>query len=520
MKKVIKRISAALLAFAMAAGSLGAVPNVNAAVKHGWSGSTYYYYKTKKKKASTYVPKKTIINLSGNTTITISGVKHSLKAGKYYMAEKTSGDNKGYISLSEGSHLYTGKVININTSKYLKSSEAASKTYEINVTLEGTTYKSSSSLASGRELDGKVYKSGTLYSGFAKKDGKVYKISSGVMGPLYTGLIRSTDEYYDYGSNGFGKFDSSKHYISGVPGAKTSGDDRGLYNSDGTPKKINGWYTQGGKWYYLVGGVAWNNGGSGGWSKSPLNTRSKLGQGTLDAGYTSTNKTLNVYGHGASQDAAYYFYFNKDGSLNTNVFNTDTSWKKKQPRQVKIQVNFATKNVVFLGRMNKSKSFNYALKVVVFTGSKTASIRSKQVRGYKGRGWWGVVSGKGKGQRWFIYKKPGSSTKYYYQWASGIGKSGALFHSPRYLKYKNKHSIYAPHYNAMGVSHIATKCVRLNCVNAKLIFDMARNNKGGWANRAYFVNSSSQTGPFGTTKLGDQGNSLGGRNYDPTDPSL
>ena len=78
MKKVIKRISAALLAFAMAAGSLGAVPNVNAAVKHGWSGSTYYYYKTKKKKASTYVPKKTIINLSGNTTITISGVKHSL----------------------------------------------------------------------------------------------------------------------------------------------------------------------------------------------------------------------------------------------------------------------------------------------------------------------------------------------------------------------------------------------------------------------------------------------------------
>ena len=520
MKKAAKRISAALLAFAMAAGSLGAVPSVKAAPKHGWSGSTYYYYKTTKKKASTYVPKKTIINLSGNTVITISGVKHTLKAGKYYMAEKSSDDAKGYINLSEGSHLYTGKVYNINTSKFLKSSVGDSKTYDINVTLEGTTYKSTSSLASGMENNGKIYRNGSLFSGFAKKGGKVYKVSSGVLGTLYTGLVRSTDDYYDVDARGFGKFDSTKHYTNGVPGANTSNADRGIFNSDGTPKKINGWFTQGGKWYYLVGGVAWNNGGNGGWSKSPLNTHSKLGQSTLDAGYTSTNKTLNVYGRGAAQDAAYYFYFNKDGSLNTNVFNTDTSWKKKEKRQVKVQVNFSTKNVVFLGRMDKKKDFNYALKVVVFTGSKTASVRNKQIKGKGGRGWWGIVSGKGKGQRWFIYKKPGSSARYYYQWAVGIGGSGALFHSPRYLKYKNKHSIYATHYNAMGVDNISTKCVRLNCVNAKLIYDMARNNKGGWANRAYFINSASQTGPFGTTKLGDQGNALGGRNYDPTDPSL
>ena len=360
----------------------------------------------------------------------------------------------------------------------------------------------SSDAFAGVDDNGKICQSGSLYSGYTYKDGKMYKVSSGK--PAASGYTGSVSAYFDYSSGTFKK-QAAKTYKDGVlaSGWVTSGSvTYGIYKNGVLDKSKNNWNknSSNGKWYFLESGKIYKTG-----KKGP-------------AGKKLKTTGLNYWGHGKASPGSYRYYLDKDGSLITNVFATDSSWFKKKMR-IYINCKVGIGNVTFMGYI-KGSGYCVPLKTIVTTCSKKKSVLKKQIRGRGGKGKWKLGrTGKSR-HRWFLFHKNGHT--YYYQYATSIIGSGALFHSPRFLR-RNIHTLYKPHFNAMGKSNITTKCVRLQVANALMVYNISKSCKS--YNYVSFVRKGRDKKtsylPFGITELSDTiGKSSWDQNYDPSDPGV
>lgn len=344
-----------------------------------------------------------------------------------------------------------------------------------------------------------------LYTGYAlKEDGKMYRVASGkVASTGYTGIM--SGYYYDYNAKKFNRKTSAITYKNGLPvsGWVISGSlTYGYYKNGILDQSLNYWCKNksNGKWYYFEKGRIYRTGKKGPAKKKLKTTR------------------LNYWGHGKASPGSYRYYLNADGSLVTNVFDTDSSWYKKKMR-IYVNAKAGIDNVTFLGYI-KGSGYCVPLKTIVTTCSRKNKTLKKQVRGAGGKGKWKLGRKGGSRHRWYLFHKNGNT--YYYQYATSILGSGALFHSPRFLRH-NIHSLYKPHFNEMGKKNITTKCVRIQVKNALMVYNISKRCKK--YNYVSFIRKgrSKKTAylPFGITELEDAiGQKTWDKNYDPSDPAI
>ncbi len=241
-----------------------------------------------------------------------------------------------------------------------------------------------------------------------------------------------------------------------------------LYKNGKRNKSYTGWLKLGKKIYYITNGKA-----AKGWKYA--------------------------WSYGGGKDV-YKYYFEKDGSLRTNFFAKNyNKWIKANMR---IEVNLTTHTVTFLAWDSTTKTYRIPLKACI-----CATSRNKN----------GTPTGyhrleKTSAKRWYIYDS--GSALYYYQWAVHIKGTPILFHSCRYSS-KSSKRLVTKLYNKLG-GNITTHCIRLQAVNAKLIYDIATKTykKARVKTRVYRSNTK---GAFGQVKLKDTTGKIKTK-YDPTDP--
>ena len=241
-----------------------------------------------------------------------------------------------------------------------------------------------------------------------------------------------------------------------------------LYKNGKRNKSFTGWLTLGKKIYYITNGKA-----AKGWKY--------------------------VWSYGGGKEV-YKYYFEKDGRLRTNFF--AKKYNKWIKANMRIEVNLTTHTVTFLAWDDTTKTYRIPLKACI-----CATSRNKD----------GTPTGfhrleKTSAKRWYIYDS--GSSLYYYQWAVHIKGTPILFHSCRYSS-KSSKKLVTKLYNKLG-GNITTHCIRLQAVNAKLIYDIATktNKKARVKTKVYRSNTK---GAFGQVKLKDTTGKIKTK-YDPTDP--
>lgn len=319
------------------------------------------------------------------------------------------------------------------------------------------------------EYMGTLYLNGQPYTGVALKDGKLYNYTNGAQGKTYSGAFSGTyldaatgqqvtvkKGYYDDGS-GYTGVVNRKYYVDGV------------FQSD-----VNGWKKVSGKTYYFKNGKAQKKG---------------------------FKKLKSLTG----ENKKYKYYFKEDGSLSTNLFK-DWGYKKCLKRKITIEINTKTHNLTFYLYDKKSKKYIIPAKTVVCSTSAKANGTP--------RGNFFLM--KTSAKRWV--NVPNNTTRKY-QWAVRIAGTPTLIHSSVYTEYGNNKSLHAGYYNTLGSSN-TSYCVRLQAVNAKIVYDIATKTKTTertWVN----IVKNSNKGPFGIVKLKDTTGKLKtSRKTDPTDPVL
>lgn len=243
----------------------------------------------------------------------------------------------------------------------------------------------------------------------------------------------------------------------------------GVFQSD-----ANGWEKVDGKRYYLKNGKA-----------------RKKGFKKLKS-YTGDKKK-------------YKYYFNEDGSLSTNLFK-DWGYNKCIKSKMTIEINTKTHNLTFYLYDKKSKKYIIPAKTVICSTSAKANGTP--------RGHFFLM--KTSAKRWVHV--PNNTTRKY-QWAVRIAGTPTLIHSSVYRQYGNNKSLIADYYNTLGSSN-TSYCVRLQAVNAKIVYDVAtktNTKERVWVN----IVKNNNKGPFGVVKLKDSTGKLkSSRKTDPTDPAL
>ena len=198
----------------------------------------------------------------------------------------------------------------------------------------------------------------------------------------------------------------------------------------------------------------------------------------------------------------YKYYFNKNGKLSMDLFQTfGSSYKKKK---MKFELNLTTHNITFLLYDSKTKKYDIPAKTVVCSTARDG--RSTYVGNH--------YLSKGTARRWFIYKK--SNPWHYYQWGVLVGGTKSWIHSEMYRGTSNK-KLIASTYNGLGTNQ-TTACIRVQAGSAKLVYDIAKTNHYSIPVRIY---RSSNKGPFGKITLNSTtGKIPSNQKYDPTDPAF
>lgn len=198
----------------------------------------------------------------------------------------------------------------------------------------------------------------------------------------------------------------------------------------------------------------------------------------------------------------YRYYFNKNGKLSMDLFQTFGSSYKK--RKMKLQLNLTTHNITFFLYDSKTKKYDIPAKTIVCSTARDG--RSTYVGNH--------YLSKGTARRWFIYKK--SNPWHYYQWGVLVGGTKSWIHSEMYRGTSNK-KLIASTYNGLGTNQ-TTACIRVQAGNAKLVYDIAKTNHYSIPVRVY---RSSNKGPFGKITLNSTtGKIPSSQKYDPTDPAF
>ncbi|MCD8018572.1 MAG: hypothetical protein LUF92_03005 [Clostridiales bacterium] len=219
-------------------------------------------------------------------------------------------------------------------------------------------------------------------------------------------------------------------------------------------------------------------------------------------------KYLKSYSGGSK---TYKYLFKSNGVLVTNLFNYKNNYNKYIKRKMSITVNLTTHNVTIYLWDSKKKS--YCIPAKTFICSTSRYKNGTKIRaGKKGR------LEKTSATTWFIYKK--SNPWRYYQYGVHIKNSESWFHSTLYTTNNAKklaNPTSANGYNYLGTNQ-TTSCIRLQAVNAKLIYDIATKSnvkQRVWVN----IVRSKNKGPFGKVTLNSTTGKLSANTtVDPTDP--
>lgn len=361
---------------------------------------------------------------------------------------------------------------------------------------DGTYYRNDVLLKGTQYIDGKLYDldavTGKKKTGTYKNyQGKLYYFDRYGVGNVFTGTYNN--QFYRNGAVFTGTY-QGKQYKNGklVNGTKQkklykkgklySGVHKGYYYQKGVKqtkyksvvKKMNN-----GKVYYFQ-------------------KNSKVYTGT---GWKRINDKRYYFRKGAAATGwkyvgKYKYYFEKNGTLCQNLIaRFGGKWKKKD---IYIKVN-RKKNCVTLFAKDGRKGYTIPVKAFPCSVGKASTPTVKGTYTLK----------KERTYRWSRLGGPTMGGYSYGQWCSRITGS-YLFHSVMYRTSSNR-TLNASAYNQLGgpASH---GCIRLEAVNAKLIYDIVRHK-----DTKVTIYDSSKIGPFDKPKAKKIPTS---QNYDPTDPNI
>lgn len=368
--------------------------------------------------------------------------------------------------------------------------------------------------------------SGELYSGFwrcaantekyntAGYDTRLYYIKKGVAGK-YKGVMTEksatilgiTAQYYCNGKKqakleGAGYcYNNGKPYHGLFTEALAKGTENyGWYSKGKFNNKVNGW------WYY--------NKDTRKWSQKPFTTavnKKKQVSGTINKvfyfknGYVLRSQN-NVKLKSMGGSGYYYYTFQSNGQLVTNLFKYNSAYKRKK---LKIVVSRKTHTTTIFAYNSKSGDYDIPCKsFVVATAKKSSRYHSGTYKLGRRKAWMNDQQATGN---------PLSKCSWY-RYATHISGSGALFHSSNYYKKGQLNTMRAKVYNQLG-TNVTSACVRCQTVNCKLIYELSKINSGIKVSLGY---SSSNT-PFGKMTLSYNYDHTGGvkvpsnnRTKDPT----
>ena len=234
-------------------------------------------------------------------------------------------------------------------------------------------------------------------------------------------------------------------------------------------------------------------------------------------GWVKTNDSLYYINNGTALSNGYYtvkgydcesraytYAFGKDGRVITNFYGLSRKYYKMYlKKKIKFEINLSSHTFTILMKNPKTGRFDIPLKSFVCATS----------RHYNGTPTGTYTLNKGFHLRWFIYRR--SNPYHYYQWAVKVGHTNILIHSNMYYSTNNRRLV-KKYYNLFG-HNITTHCIRVQAVNAKMIYQIACKNKHKIKVQVY--RSEANPGPFGEITLDDTTGKTN-KNYDPTDPNI
>lgn len=263
--------------------------------------------------------------------------------------------------------------------------------------------------------------------------------------------------------------------VGSIPVCAATTDNQAAATTATEAKVQSGWVKQGGKLYYYKNGAKVK-----GW------------------------QTLKSY----YDKKTYKFYFDNNGQLVTDLFSLD--YNKYIKKDIQIVVNTKTHNVTLYAKDAKTKKYNIPLKTMVCSTSR----KPKGTKAFSSK----CRLEKTSATRWFIYKK--SRPYHYYQWGVKVKHGNFYFHSARYTT-TNKKKLEVGLYNQMGTNQTTTS-VRLQAVNAKLIYDIATKTNKKRRVWVKVIRKKTAKGPFGISTLKNTTGKIKNKKkrYDPTDPTI
>ncbi len=201
---------------------------------------------------------------------------------------------------------------------------------------------------------------------------------------------------------------------------------------------------------------------------------------------------------------AYTYAFAKDGRVITNFYGLSKKYYNMYlKKKLQFEINLSSHTFTILMKDPRTGQYTIPLKSFVCATS----------RHYNGTPTGTYRLNKGFHLRWFIYRR--SNPYHYYQWAVKVGNTNILIHSNMYYTTNNRRLV-KKYYNLFG-HNITTHCIRVQAVNAKMIYQIACKNKYPIKVRIY--RSEDNPGPFGEITLNDTTGKTN-KNYDPTDPNI
>lgn len=272
---------------------------------------------------------------------------------------------------------------------------------------------------------------------------------------------------------------SGYHYCATLPAGLTGYTAKRWYNfKNGTGTILNG-YVSSKRTYYNKGVVSTSLTG---WKTIGKYTY-YFNKGVACSGWNSLKRNGKTY----------KYYFRSDGSLVEDLYAYfgKSYYSKKQ----RIYVNRYSNNITIYQYNTETKDYDIPLKTMVCSTSKSMNLKYGT---YK-------ISQLG---RWY------HKGKWYWQYLTYIGGTGALFHSCRYYS-KNIRTMQVSNYNSMGKCN-TDKCVRVAVGTARLIYNLVGSQAKGAVTCKYYY--SKDYGPFGHVTIANTTGKLSGtKAKDPTE---
>lgn len=189
----------------------------------------------------------------------------------------------------------------------------------------------------------------------------------------------------------------------------------------------------------------------------------------------------------------YKYFFRDDGTLVEDLY--EYFGKSMYSKRQKVYVNRWSCNITIYLYDEETKDYDIPTKSMVCSTSRSMN--------------WGYGTYKvSKLGRWY------HKGKWYWQYLTYIGHSGALFHSACYYS-KNIHSMKPSNYNSMGYRN-SDKCVRATVEACRIIYNLVEIQPKGAITCKYYY--SKDCGPFGLKTIANTTGKVGGtRATDPTD---